>query len=84
MGALPRPEDKTLNSRERFLATMNFQPADRALLWEMGYWGATLRRWYDEGLPKVHGIPDDRVVDEGDLVTIDVGVTLDGVIADSA
>jgi len=32
----------------------------------------------------VHGIPDERVVGEGDLVTIDVGVTLDGAIADSA
>jgi len=32
----------------------------------------------------VHGIPDDFVVSEGDLVTIDVGVTLDGYIADSA
>jgi methionyl aminopeptidase len=32
----------------------------------------------------VHGIPDGRVVAEGDLVTIDVGVTLDGAIADSA
>jgi methionyl aminopeptidase len=32
----------------------------------------------------VHGIPDDFVVGEGDLVTIDVGVTLDGYIADSA
>jgi methionyl aminopeptidase len=32
----------------------------------------------------VHGIPDAYVVGEGDLVTIDVGVTLDGYIADSA
>jgi methionyl aminopeptidase len=32
----------------------------------------------------VHGIPDTFVVSEGDLVTIDVGVTLDGYIADSA
>jgi methionyl aminopeptidase len=32
----------------------------------------------------VHGIPDGRVVEGGDLVTIDVGVTLDGAIADSA
>jgi methionyl aminopeptidase len=32
----------------------------------------------------VHGIPDEFVVGEGDLVTIDVGVTLDGYIADSA
>jgi methionyl aminopeptidase len=32
----------------------------------------------------VHGIPDGFEVSEGDLVTIDVGVTLDGYIADSA
>jgi methionyl aminopeptidase len=32
----------------------------------------------------VHGIPDERQVADGDVVTIDVGVTLDGAIADSA
>jgi methionyl aminopeptidase len=32
----------------------------------------------------VHGIPGRYVVSEGDVVTIDVGVTLDGAIADSA
>jgi methionyl aminopeptidase len=32
----------------------------------------------------VHGIPDDFEISDGDLVTIDVGVTLDGAIADSA
>lgn len=32
----------------------------------------------------VHGIPDRFEVSEGDVVTIDVGVTLDGYIADSA
>jgi methionyl aminopeptidase len=32
----------------------------------------------------VHGIPDELIVGDGDLVTIDVGVTLDGYIADSA
>lgn len=32
----------------------------------------------------VHGIPGPYEVDEGDLVSIDVGVTLDGYIADSA
>jgi methionyl aminopeptidase len=32
----------------------------------------------------VHGIPDDTVVEEGDIVTIDVGVTLGAAIADSA
>ncbi|HET9286600.1 MAG TPA: type I methionyl aminopeptidase [Gaiella sp.] len=32
----------------------------------------------------VHGIPDGTVVEDGDLVTIDVGVTLGSAIADSA
>jgi methionyl aminopeptidase len=32
----------------------------------------------------VHGIPEGFEVTEGDLVTLDVGVTLDGAIADSA
>ena len=32
----------------------------------------------------VHGIPGSYAVSDGDLVTIDVGVTLDGYIADSA
>jgi methionyl aminopeptidase len=32
----------------------------------------------------VHGIPDGTVVEEGDLITIDVGVTLGSAIADSA
>jgi methionyl aminopeptidase len=32
----------------------------------------------------VHGIPGDHLVADGDLITIDVGVTLDGFIADSA
>ena len=32
----------------------------------------------------VHGIPDETAVEDGDIVTIDVGVTLGGAIADSA
>ena len=32
----------------------------------------------------VHGIPGSYVVADGDVVTVDVGVTLDGMIADSA
>ncbi|MBM3136355.1 MAG: hypothetical protein FJZ89_13960 [Chloroflexi bacterium] len=48
-----------MNARERFLAVMNFEPADRTLKWEFGYWGGALRRWYAEGLPRRRGIPDD-------------------------
>jgi methionyl aminopeptidase len=32
----------------------------------------------------VHGIPGSHLVEEGDVITIDVGTTLDGFIADSA
>jgi methionyl aminopeptidase len=32
----------------------------------------------------VHGIPDGRVLNEGDIVKVDVGVTKDGFIADAA
>jgi uroporphyrinogen-III decarboxylase len=40
-----------MNSRERFLATMRFEPCDRVPNWEMGYWAGTLDRWHREGLP---------------------------------
>ncbi len=48
-----------MNARERFLAVMKFEPLDRTLLWEFGYWAATLQRWYNEGLPWKHGIPEE-------------------------
>jgi len=32
----------------------------------------------------VHGIPGDRVLREGDLISIDIGTTLDGYVSDSA
>ena len=47
-----------MNTRERFLAVMNFQPTDRTLRWEHGYWAGTVRRWYEEGLPSRTGIPE--------------------------
>ena len=40
-----------MNTRERFLSTMAFEPADRSLLWEWDYWGETLRAWREEGAP---------------------------------
>ena len=50
-----------MNSRERFLAWMSFEKTDRAPRGELGYWGGTIRRWYDEGLPKKAGLPDSVV-----------------------
>ena len=41
-----------MNSRERFLEVMNFNPDVRAIKWEFGYWGGTIKRWYEEGLPE--------------------------------
>ncbi len=55
-----------MNTRERFLAVMHFEPCDRTLLWEMGYWRGTLDRWYSEGLPKKTGL--DKQVPWGELV----------------
>ena len=47
-----------MNTRERFLAVMDLQRVAPPK-WEFGYWGATLRRWYEEGLARQKGIPDD-------------------------
>ena len=46
-----------MNSRERFLATMEFEKIDRVPLWEFGYWSGAVRKWYAEGLPLEAGIP---------------------------
>lgn len=45
-----------MTNRERFLAVMDFQPDVRTVLWEWGYWGGTIERWYHEGLPRKHGL----------------------------
>jgi hypothetical protein len=54
-----------MNTRDRFHAAMSFEPLDRPLYWEFGYWTPTIRRWYREGLPEVVGIPDDLGDDTG-------------------
>ena len=41
-----------MNSRERFLETMRFKKGARPPKWEYAYWGATIKRWYREGLPE--------------------------------
>ena len=40
------------------LAVMNFEPDVRPPIWEFGYWAATVRRWYHEGLEKNYGLSD--------------------------
>jgi uroporphyrinogen-III decarboxylase len=56
-----------MNSRERFLATINFEPVDRAFRWEApAVWPATIKRWHHEGLPRhitCSNITDSEVYD---------------------
>jgi len=42
-----------MNVRERFLEVMlNFNTGVCPPKWEFGYWGDTINRWYEEGLPR--------------------------------
>jgi methionyl aminopeptidase len=50
----------------------------------MGYKGYPAAICISPNAMVVHGIPGDYEVRDGDLITIDVGVTLDGYITDSA
>jgi hypothetical protein len=54
-----------MNTREQFLALMDFQPGVPAMKWEMGFWAATLRRWYSEGLSLQTGIPNNLADGDG-------------------
>ncbi len=53
-----------MNARERFLATMHFQPVDRQPLWEWHYLEETVHRWHGEGLPAAVYLPETNTVDE--------------------
>jgi hypothetical protein len=41
-----------VNDRQRFQATMHYQPRERAPLCDFGYWDETLVVWHDQGLPR--------------------------------
>jgi hypothetical protein len=41
-----------MNDRQRFWATMHYQPRDRAPLSDFGFWDETLTAWYEQGLPR--------------------------------
>lgn len=40
-----------MNDRERFAATMHYQPRDRAPLYDFNFWEETVPAWYALGLP---------------------------------
>ena len=56
--------DNNLNIKDLFERIINFEPAPRTLNWEFGFWGGTLNRWYEEGLPKKKGLPKKVVYGE--------------------
>ncbi len=41
-----------MNSRERFQATMHYQPRDRAPIADFGFWEETIIVWHQQGLPE--------------------------------
>jgi hypothetical protein len=41
-----------MNDRQRFWATMHYQPRDRAPICDFGFWDETLVVWRDQGLPE--------------------------------
>jgi len=64
-----------MNSREKFLATMNFDTSVSPPLWEMGYWAQTVRRWCREGLPRIKGVPN--ALRSGDSVSGPLSINKD-------
>lgn len=41
-----------MTDRERFLATMEFRPRDRAPICDFGFWSETIELWKGQGLPE--------------------------------
>src|SRR5256714_12527282 len=50
----------------------------------MGYRGFPAATCISPNSMVVHGIPGEHRVEEGDLISVDIGITLEGLIADSA
>ncbi|MCX6066888.1 MAG: hypothetical protein NT121_14205 [Chloroflexi bacterium] len=40
-----------MNERERFNATMHYQPVDRCPMADYGFWDETIPAWHEQGLP---------------------------------
>ena len=43
-----------MNTRERFLAVLDFNKDVHSLKWDFGIWGEAIDNWYAQGLPKKH------------------------------
>jgi len=80
-GDAARPGTSTRELDEIVRKTIEEEKARPAFL---GYMGFPASSCISVNEAVVHGIPDDRRLEEGDLVSIDVGVEKDGWMADSA
>ena len=47
----------SMTTRQRLVATLNFEACDHPPYWEWAYWPETIDRWYGEGLQRVVGYP---------------------------
>ncbi len=65
-------------------ACVEFIRSQKAVPTFLGYRGFPAAVCISVNEEVVHGIPDSRVLNEGDIVKVDVGVTKDGYIADAA
>ena len=50
-----------MNNRQRFHATMRYQPRDRVPIIDWGYWPETIDRWVREGIPTALAEPNPNV-----------------------
>lgn len=69
-----------MDSRERYLATMNFQQTDRYPYFELGIWGQIYERWLKESLPEeklqgdwFRGEPEFAQLDRREFIKLDMG-----------
>jgi uroporphyrinogen-III decarboxylase len=53
-----------MNSREKFLAVMNFETDKPVLKAEFAYWAGTIRNWLEQGLPMTKEVPGDMAESE--------------------
>ncbi len=52
-------DPEIMNSREKFLACMSFDPGGITPRWEYGYWAEAIRNWYADGLTPSKQIPQE-------------------------
>ncbi|MBN1402613.1 MAG: hypothetical protein JXA74_17360 [Anaerolineae bacterium] len=63
-----------MNDRERFLATMHYEPRDRCPWWEMWYWAETLDLWHEQGLPEDVHLQEYLGVDRRENIGVSLGL----------